>query len=123
MKVSMVVNVDKEGGGDGWQRRIKWWWLHIRTKNDIKNKEESEKTKLFGLCRGGSLHAPTIHIFNTNMTIQQKEASNKGSFHVIVEEDNVGENPPCWSLVIMHYWMPVIGNAQPFLLLPMVWRK
>jgi hypothetical protein len=29
------------------------------------------------------------------MTIQQKEASNKGSFHVIVEEDNVGENPPC----------------------------
>jgi len=41
----------------------------------------------------GGPNAPTNYIFNTNMTIQQKAASNKGSFHVIVEEDNVGENP------------------------------
>jgi len=44
---------------------------------------------------GGELNAPTIYIFNTNMTIQQKGASNKGSFHVIVEENNGAENPPC----------------------------
>jgi hypothetical protein len=39
----MVVNVDKDRGGDA----------KTRTKNDVKSKEENEKTKLGGLCLGG----------------------------------------------------------------------